>query len=587
MAVTPPTYANNAVTTIAGGAGGNGSPLNSGDTSLSVQAGKGASFPSTGPFMVLLGSLLGSFEIVKCTARSGDTLTITRGQEGTSATTWQPTTTTVEQIVSAGDLTSLWAQVATLPYNPIANYSATGNGSSDDTTALQNAITAASSADCRLPAGTFKISAPLVMSSPNTRLVGAGRGATTIIAAAGFSGSSLLSITADTCTVADLTLRGGPNASSASNPSITAGVLVSAARWWTLRDLECSYVNGYAVKAAASASVNLSGGKLHHVHVNHCAQGIYGLGNSGSNNVGQLTLSNIHLEAIDNGDGLFLEDLNDVQVYNIDGAVAGGATAGSMVRVRGVSSSVYLANVDLGMSAQGTSAATVLIESNANGSPTNVGFSNGVIQSGNDAVSITSGSEIKFRDIAFKGSYAHGVSVTGSTGGISFAGCTWQTSGQSGAASTYDLNITTSSNWVYVNGCQFNSAVGSGAGTVAQVVNDTNHRLHINDSHFNGTGTTPALCFNGTPQIVRGCPGYNPRGNITPPTITASPFSTNTSQNDVEIIFTAINTLTAFKIGGTAVGVLPVAGVPYHVPARSALELDYSGAAPTWQWYAD
>jgi hypothetical protein len=70
------------------------SPATSG-TSLTVQAGDGALFPqpsTDGAFNVTIwpaGSapISSNSEIVRCTARSGDTLTITRTQEGTSART--------------------------------------------------------------------------------------------------------------------------------------------------------------------------------------------------------------------------------------------------------------------------------------------------------------------------------------------------------------------------------------------------------------------------------------------------------------------------------------------------------------------
>ena len=49
-------------------------------TSLSVTAGEGAKFPDSGDFHITVED-----EILKCTARTTDTLTVTRGQEGTTA----------------------------------------------------------------------------------------------------------------------------------------------------------------------------------------------------------------------------------------------------------------------------------------------------------------------------------------------------------------------------------------------------------------------------------------------------------------------------------------------------------------------
>jgi len=76
-------YANNAKTTLAAG-------ITSTQTSITVASGTGSLFPSpvsgVSAFTLTLVSATSSstYEICLCTARSGDTLTIVRGQEGTS-----------------------------------------------------------------------------------------------------------------------------------------------------------------------------------------------------------------------------------------------------------------------------------------------------------------------------------------------------------------------------------------------------------------------------------------------------------------------------------------------------------------------
>jgi hypothetical protein len=77
-------FTNNATTTLASG-------INNSVTSLSVAAGTGALFPtisSPDVFYATLANVAGTVEIVKVTARSTDTFTIVRGQDGTSATSW-------------------------------------------------------------------------------------------------------------------------------------------------------------------------------------------------------------------------------------------------------------------------------------------------------------------------------------------------------------------------------------------------------------------------------------------------------------------------------------------------------------------
>lgn len=79
-------FANNAATTLATG-------ISSTSTTLTLQAGSGALFPNPtngNQFTVTMIDAITETktEIMYCTARSGDTLTVTRAQEGTTAQSW-------------------------------------------------------------------------------------------------------------------------------------------------------------------------------------------------------------------------------------------------------------------------------------------------------------------------------------------------------------------------------------------------------------------------------------------------------------------------------------------------------------------
>lgn len=79
-------FANDAQSTLAG-------PITAIATSLTLASGTGADFPSPGAgqqFALTLNDAATGLdtEIVYCTARSGDVLTVVRGQEGTSALDW-------------------------------------------------------------------------------------------------------------------------------------------------------------------------------------------------------------------------------------------------------------------------------------------------------------------------------------------------------------------------------------------------------------------------------------------------------------------------------------------------------------------
>lgn len=94
-----PLVANNAASRLAASIG-------AADTTISLQAGTGAQFPSPAAgdwFPLTLIKPSGEHEIVHCTSRSGEVLTVLRGQEGTSS-----------KVFSAGDRAELRLTAATL-----------------------------------------------------------------------------------------------------------------------------------------------------------------------------------------------------------------------------------------------------------------------------------------------------------------------------------------------------------------------------------------------------------------------------------------------------------------------------------------
>lgn len=80
------------------------------DVSVQVQAGYGALFPSPSAgnwFLITLEDNNANVEVCKCTARSGDLLTVTRAQEGTSAQSFTNTVTRVELRNTKGTMENL------------------------------------------------------------------------------------------------------------------------------------------------------------------------------------------------------------------------------------------------------------------------------------------------------------------------------------------------------------------------------------------------------------------------------------------------------------------------------------------------
>lgn len=90
-------FANNAASTLNGA-------IDNVTTTIVVT--DGSSFPSTGNFRLIIGSNPATAEIVIATARSSNTITVIRGQEGTSADSW-PDLTPVTHILTSGAVYTL------------------------------------------------------------------------------------------------------------------------------------------------------------------------------------------------------------------------------------------------------------------------------------------------------------------------------------------------------------------------------------------------------------------------------------------------------------------------------------------------
>jgi hypothetical protein len=285
-----------------------------------------------------------------------------------------------------------------------------------------------------------------------------------------------------------------------------------------------------------------------------------------------------------NMDALMIEDAEDILIANVNtGMVAG---TGYDLHIKGAVATCHIKNADLG----GGANAVCLVENNTGGVGPKDVWVYGTLQQSSAGYGLwVTGvaSELHFR-CRFFNNYLSGVNLAGSGSAIDLDGSTFNGNSQS-AGTNYDITSSQSALWSADN-CKFLTPIGTAvAGEVPAVVNDTTHQGLFTNCKFIGSGTAPSNVFasGGTPQIVRNSIGINPRGQVTAPTITTGTFTTNTSQYDTEVIFLTVGGMTAFSINGTNVGVVPVAGVPYHVPARTPLVVTSATTAPTWQWYAD
>jgi hypothetical protein len=473
-----------------------------------------------------------------------------------------------------------------------SSYGATGNGTADDTTAIQTAISAASGGGVvYLPAGTYLLngSAGLSLATSGVKLVGDGTAITVIKIGSSFSAAQAIAITADSCRVSDLSIL-GVSSTVTSNP-ICNGIEITGSQHVKVHDIFAQYINGWAIESVGGSARGNLDSMYRGIIARNCAGGMHFKGVTGSSYAGEQFATDIQLQNIGaasganaNLDAYLIEDCQDILTQGINAGAAGGTQTGSTIHIKGACSACYFTNIDVGMITVGTASPTILIESSTNGIPS-CAFDNGVVEAGNYGISVTAGTDVVFGRLQVKLNNLHGVSLTGGTR-IYLQGCSFSSNNQSNGTA-YDIYAALST-FGFVENSILASPVGSGAGNVTAPVNDSTQKLYIFSTAFLGTNTTPSNVFasGGTPQIVRSSPGYNPRGAITAPTIGASPYTASTSQNDVTIVFTAINGMTAFEIGGTSVGT-PTTGQAYHIPARLNVEIIWATTVPTWIWIAD
>lgn len=151
-------YANNPQTTLSGA-------IAAGSTSISVAS--GSLFPSAGRFTVIVDA-----EIMLVTGVAGTTWTVERGHDGTVAAAHNNNATVTGILTRESFLNSL--------YFDVRAYGAIGDGVTDDTSAIQEAITDAFTAGGTVvfPEGDYKVTSTLATPldvAGTVKLVGAGR----------------------------------------------------------------------------------------------------------------------------------------------------------------------------------------------------------------------------------------------------------------------------------------------------------------------------------------------------------------------------------------------------------------------------
>ena len=463
-------------------------------------------------------------------------------------------------------------------YYNVKDQGAVGNGTNDDTSAIQNTINLANASGgvVFLPAGKYLISTPLTMSSSNVTMQGTSGQGSVIQPSGTFSGAQVILMSADFTSIRDITIAYA-NTTYSGNP-VATGIQITGARSTTLFNVYLNYIDGWAVQSSATNAIANYWAQFINVHTFQCAQGIHIIGASGSSFNMAHSLTNCVVDQCQNSDGVFIEDAHDVLITNLEGSCTAGT--GSSLHIKGASAAVYVSNIDLGPAPGPAAAPTVLIESGTNGTPKQVTFNAGILEGGLTGITITAGTQLRVVDCDIINNGTHGINISGATDAVVIEGCLFNANGSTAGSARYDFNSSTTGH-VEVNDSYFLTPQGSLTQQTNNAINVTAGNVVCQNDAFTGTGYNSGNIFLGFPKVVRACPGYNPTGNITV-TVPASGTAFAIKSTDLTYHVTG-GTVSAIAIGGTNTG---LTSGTFRVPATQTFTITYT-VVPTVTAFSD
>lgn len=463
-------------------------------------------------------------------------------------------------------------------YN-VRHYGAKGDGSTDDTLAIQAAINAVPSSGGTVffPSGRY-VCGSLTINYSNTTLAGNGRGAT-ILLKTGMTQPLVTATLLQAITVRDLVVS-GQSSTYSSNPAVDAFSLVGTGSTY-FTNVWCFYINGWCINYSASGSTGCFVSYVSNVNMRQTKAGLTAdmTGVTPSNSL-SLFAVNVFADTVQNGDGFYFRNCHDILLSQCSAYVAAG---GHGIHLKGDCGPVLISATDT--QATGGSYAALFGESDATGGaggtiPRNVRVVDSSLEFSPYGAYFTSGTNIAFTGTSFPSNTSAGLRVDDPTTEVSVgSGCTFKSNGS--ASTGYDLDLRTAQ-LVRVSDAMFDSTA------VASVFNIGNASNAVYVQNCNAVQGGVAMFRTNSPVRVSGLYGFTPRGAIGPPAVPATTvFLANPYPYDCSVYVTG-GTVTAIQLKGNN-GAAFTTGVTsglVRVPWNAQIAITYS-VAPTWAWFAE